>query len=486
MIERIIKTYTEKFSQFSNSEFAVVDRNGKLIAKTKNYEHSEKSICVELNSNYGTMYLYIKPSPGVENQIGLLKFLYTELLNYESYIENLVEELAQRQEELGIVYDIIAKASLVFDEAEIAKIIMNRINSLISPRTCIIGIFEEDVLNQKYVSGEISNEIKHESARMIERAIKSRNFVISTVQTEEAMRGLLSVPIFSGDNAIGGIFVCDKGRNFDTTEAKLLLTLGNYAGIIFYRNRLIEEIKRAEALKQEIEIAKRIQENLLPKQIPHFEGLEVSTFIKPSSSVGGDYYDFIFNKDRKAFLIADVSGHGIGAALLLASLRSVVKLMYEITPDISELLKAINRVIYRDTFEIGMYSTLFICEYNEDAFIYANAGHIPPIFFKQSTGEIFELKIHGSPVGLFEDEDYKFDEINLSKGDILIVFTDGVTDMRDSNGEFFGLDRLKMIIFENRSKSALEICNSIIDELMKFKGDAEQRDDITLLVAKKI
>ncbi len=487
MIRHIIKLYTEKFSQFSDSEFAVVDEKGEIIAKTKNYESLENNVKVELNSNYGRMYLYIKPGLDIEREIQLLKFLYTELLNYEGYIENLVQELAHRQEELGVVYDMVARAGLVFDESEIIKIIVNKINSLISPRACIVGIFDGEVLNQKYVGGEISEDVKQEVEKLIEKAVTSRNFIISSSQGVASFRSLLAVPMFSGDKPIGGIFVCSDEKPFDTAEAKLLLTLGNYAGIILYRNRLIDEIKRTEALRQEIEIAKRIQESSLPKVIPNFDGLDVYAFIKPSSSVGGDYYDFIFKKGRKCFLISDVAGHGIGAALLLSSLRSVIRLMYEFTPDTSELLNAINRVMYEDTFEIGVYSTVFICEYRSDnLLVYSNAGHIPPIFFKRSSGEMFELDIHGSPIGLFENEKYGFSQINLSKGDVVVVFTDGVPEMRNQYGEFFGVERLKKIIFENSDKSALEICNAIVDEVMKFKGEAEQKDDATLLVAKKI
>ncbi|CUT02560.1 PP2C family protein-serine/threonine phosphatase [Candidatus Chrysopegis kryptomonas] len=487
MIERVIKIYTDKFSQFSNTEFAVVDEKGKMIARTKNFENFEKSVKVELNSNYGKIYLYIKGSSDVEREVQLLKFLYTELLNYEGYIENLVQELAHRQEELGIVYDIIAKASLVFDESEIVKIIIDKIRSLISPRACVVGIFESGRLNQKYTSGEILRETSEDAEKLIEKAIETRNFVISSVEYQGRVKGMLAVPMFSGAHQIGGIFVCDEGRNFETADAKLLLTLGNYAGIILYRNKLIDEIKRTEALKQEIEIAKRIQENLLPKKIPECEGLDVCAFIKPSSSVGGDYYDFISNGKKNAFLVMDVSGHGIGAALLLSSLRSVVRLMYEITPDISELLSAINRVIYKDTSEIGMYSTIFMCEYYpEGFFVYSNAGHVPPILFKRDDGSMFELEIHGSPIGLFDDEKYGSDRIEFSKGDIIVAFTDGVTEARNSNGEFFGVERLKNIIAQNFEKSSDEICDVVVSEVMNFQKDVEQKDDITLLILKKI
>jgi hypothetical protein len=465
----------------------VVDEKGEVIAKTENYVNFEEGIKVELNSNYGKMYLYVKPRLDTEREIQLLKFLYTELLNYEGYIESLVQELAHRQEELGVVYDMVAKAGLVFDETEIIKIIVNKINSLISPKACVVGIFEGDVLNQKYVGGKIPDDVKQEVEKLIEKAVRSRNFVISSSQSATSFRSLLAVPMFSGDKPIGGIFVYDDGKAFDTAGAKLLLTLGNYAGIILYRNRLIDEIKRTEALKQEIEIAKKIQESSLPKAIPNFGELDVCAFIKPSSSVGGDYYDFIFEKGRKCFLVSDVSGHGIGAALLLASLRSVIRLMYEFTSDISELLSAINRVIYKDTFEIGVYATVFMAEYCSDGLlVYSNAGHIPPILFRRNNKEMFELEIHGSPIGLFEDEMYGSNQINLSKGDVLVVFTDGVPEMRNRDDEFFGVERLKKVIFENSDKSALEICDVIVDEVMKFKGEAEQKDDITLLVVKKI
>jgi hypothetical protein len=166
VIERLIKIYTEKFSRFSKSKFAVVDGNGKLIAKTGEFEDFESGIKVELMSNYGTMFLYVKPSENAQMEVELLKFLYTELLNYEGYIEQLVKELANRQEELGIVYDIIARASLVFDEVEIAKIIMEKINSILSPMACIIGIFEGDALNQKYASGVVDEDMKFEAEKI--------------------------------------------------------------------------------------------------------------------------------------------------------------------------------------------------------------------------------------------------------------------------------------------------------------------------------
>jgi len=487
VIERIIREYTEKFSGFLSSEFAVFDERGRLIARTKNYEGFEDDVRIELDSVYGRMYIHVKPSGQVDRDINLLKFFYTELFNYEGYIENLVQELANRQEELGIVYDMIAKASLVFDESGIIKIVVDKINSLISPKVCVVGIFEEGSLVQKYVSGEIYQDLKDDANRLMIRAIETKNFVISSVQRGETVRGMLAVPMFSGDNPVGGIFVCIEGKIFETAEAKLLLTLGNYAGIILYRNKLIDEIKRTEALKREIEIAKQIQESLLPKKIPEVKGLDICAFIKPSSSVGGDYYDFISNSDRHAFLIADVSGHGIGAALLLASLRSVVRLTYELVPNIQDLLVSINRIIYRDTSEIGMYATVFIGEYYpDDTFAYSNAGHVAPIFFRNSDGSISELEIHGSPVGLFDDEGYGFNSVKLSKGDVVVAFTDGVTETKNEEGEFFGVERLKEIISENCNKSASEICNAIVGKLMEFKGDAEQRDDITLLVIKKI
>ncbi len=488
MLERIIKEYTEKFSRFSDSEFAVFDKEGRLIAKTKNYEKSEGDVKIELDSIYGKMYLCFKSSsPDVERTSELLRFLYTELLNYEGYIESLVRELAHRQEELGIVYDMIAKASLVFDEHRIVDIVLSKINSLISPKVCVIGIFEGGSLSQKYIIGEISQDLKSDAEKLILKASETKNFVIYSKQQDGKLSGMLAVPMFSGDNLIGGIFVCSEGKNFETMEAKLLLTLGNYAGIILYRNKLIDEIKRTEALKREVEIAKQIQENLLPKEIPKWTGLDIYAFIKPSSSVGGDYYDFLSNDGRYTFLIADVSGHGIGSALLLSSLRSVIRLTYEFAQDIPRLLNSINKIICKDTSEIGMYSTVFIGEYRpEGVLVYSNAGHIPPILFRRNDGSITELDVHGSPVGLFDSETYEASEVRLLNGDILVAFTDGVIEAKNEKNDFFGLERLKKIVVENCDKSAFEICTAIVDEVTKFKGDVEQRDDITLLVLKKI
>ncbi len=487
MLERIIKEYTEKFSRLSGSEFAIFDEKGKLIAKTKNYEESEDNVKIELGSIYGKMYLCLKSSSDVERETQLLKFLYTELLNYEGYIESLVRELAHRQEELGIVYDMIARASLVFDECEIVDIVFGKINSLISPKSCVIGVFEEGSLRQKYISGEISQDIKLDAERLILKASETKNFIISTTQRDGKLKGMLAVPMFSGDNLIGGIFVCSEDKNFETMEAKLLLTLANYAGIILYRNKLIDEIKRTEALKREVEIAKQIQENLLPKKIPEREDLDIYAFIKPSSSVGGDYYDFLSSSGKYTFLIADVSGHGIGAAFLLSSLRSVIRLTYEFTQDIQKLLGSINKIIYKDTSEIGMYSTIFIGEYYPEGFlVYSNAGHVPPILFRKSNGEIIELEVHGSPIGLFEDEMYEASRIKLMSGDVLVAFTDGVIETKNEKNDFFGLGRLKRIVVENCSKGASEICNAIVEEVIKFKGNVEQKDDITLLVIKKV
>jgi sigma-B regulation protein RsbU (phosphoserine phosphatase) len=488
VLERVIKKYTMKLSEFVGCQFAIIDDGGRVISMSPGFVSSRDSLKFEVKSGYGKYFLLVNPVEGGERELRFLQFFYQELLNYEGHIENLVSELAQRYEELTIIYDMVERVGLIFDEGEILRVVFDKIDEIFDPEISVILIWEGGRPGRRYrrLDMEIDEDRLNETVdNLIGRAVESKGFLISS----GSFGSMLAVPMFSGENLIGGIFISRGGDGeFKAGDGKLLLTLANYVGITIYRNRIIEEIRKAEALQRELEIAQRIQKGLLPREIPRFENLQISAFIQTSSNIGGDYYDFIISGERRSFLIADVSGHGVSAALMLSALRSVIKAQYGIYTDLSKFMSSINRIIYPDTADVGMYSTFFIGDYfpNSGRVVYSNAGHIPPLFFRSSEGVLHELEIHGAPIGLFEDEVYSTGEIFLSSGDILILYTDGITETQNSRGEFFELEKLKEIVVENSDKSADDICNVIIGEVQSFRGDVPQRDDITLLILKRI
>lgn len=246
-------------------------------------------------------------------------------------------------------------------------------------------------------------------------------------------------------------------------------------------NRLESERRTA----QELEIAKQVQAKLFPQKIPALTTLDYAGLCIQARDVGGDYYDFLtLGSDRLGLIIGDTSGKGIGAALLMANLQANIRSQTVMALDHPHrFLRSVNQIFYENTTSAA-YATLFLAEYDDRkrSFRYVNCGHYSPILLRADDA-IERLDSTATVLGLFEEWTCEVEERQLSTGDILALYTDGVTEAFNDAGEEFGEDRMIDVLRKNRGRCSDAIAAAIVDEVRRFTP-REQHDDITLIVAR--
>jgi uncharacterized protein YndB with AHSA1/START domain len=233
---------------------------------------------------------------------------------------------------------------------------------------------------------------------------------------------------------------------------------------------------------QEYEEAREIQQALMPKELPQMAGLEVSGSWRPARIVGGDYFDvFRFGATRLGLCIADVSGKGMPAALLMSNLQAVIKAQAAENTSPKQLVEEVNRVMWRNTTE-AKFITLFygLLDVDRKTLQYANAGHNAPVLTREDGAQV-RLEQRGLIVGAFQESVYDQAEIDLRPGDRLVMFTDGLSEAVDGNGKEFGEERLAEASRCNRQLSAEALHHCLLDRVTDFCG-GEFEDDATVLV----
>ena len=240
-------------------------------------------------------------------------------------------------------------------------------------------------------------------------------------------------------------------------------------------------------LHRDLEIAKKVQKASFPKRPPAIPGLKCASFYKPAHSVGGDYYDFLpFEDGAWGIAVGDVSGKGIGAALVMATLQASLRTQ-ALRPrsQIETLMKNINRLL-GESSPAEFFVSLFYSEYQPAARIltYVNAGHNPPLVVRRSHDRCILFKLHsgGAPVGAFQSSRYRAATFQLEPGDLVVAYTDGITESEDPEGEPFGQHRLEQILCCCGAQDPQELLGTILDQLSAYSWRDSQADDMTLVV----
>jgi len=256
----------------------------------------------------------------------------------------------------------------------------------------------------------------------------------------------------------------------------------------------LEFLKKSEsdsgvhrAFRGDLERAKDVQQAFFPPQSFSIPCLSCETFYQPARGIGGDYYDFLsLQGGRWGIAIGDVSGKGIGAALLMASLQASLKAQ-ALHPhlNLSALIEDVNRLVHESS-PMHFFASLFYAEYQPATRIlnYVNAGHNPPIVVRphDRSSELFHLSAEGVPVGVSASSRYEAARFQFEIDDILVAYTDGITEAANRSGEFWGQERLEHLLRTCRGLTSAEIVTRILDEVSNFANGEPQRDDVTLLV----
>lgn len=278
------------------------------------------------------------------------------------------------------------------------------------------------------------------------------------------------------------------GQAYKSDDIDLLNALGNLAYVSIQNTYLVEQQIERERLEEEMRLARDIQEGLLPSETPQVTGLQMASLALPSRHVGGDYFDLVAQQNGSILIaIADVTGKGVPAALLMANLQACLHTMVPMDLTMEEFIGHMNRVICQNT-SFDKFITAFTGLYHPDTkrFEYVNAGHNPPMLLR-TDGTIELLEEGGLLLGVMRDMPYQRGSVELSLGDVLVSFTDGVTEAMSPEGEEFHEDRLEAILREHGDKSAQEILNIVREAIVDFTGSETQlSDDLTMIVMKVV
>lgn len=243
------------------------------------------------------------------------------------------------------------------------------------------------------------------------------------------------------------------------------------------------ELARKDA---ELSFAHEVQRSLFPRDVPKGAGLEFSAICIPAQGISGDYYDIIQTSDgRIYFAIADISGKGISAAILMANLQALLRMTVTRSLPLTEALEALNRHFYQVT-ESNKFATFFVGEWDSALrrLYYVNAGHQIPIV-KGSTAES-RLTKGGPPVGLFADIRYEMGEVDLKPSELLVLYSDGVSEASSHGGVEFGVTRLGELIDQQRDESIQQVQQAILDAIGKWTGRSQPEDDLTILLVRAL
>ncbi len=304
----------------------------------------------------------------------------------------------------------------------------------------------------------------------------------------QGVRSVLAVPLGVADKVFGIIYADSpiaEGR-FTEDHLKVLTTLASVAAIRVENNRLIESRLDRERLERELALASEIQQRFQPTAPPIVPGYELQGISFPCYEIGGDYYDFIERDDgRLVIALGDVSGKGTAAALLMSSLHAAVHAQSASHDSLVGTISAVNRYL-ADNIPSNRFVTLFYAELDPEsgALSFLNAEHNPPLIV-HAAGTVEQLASGGLPLGIKPDAEYREGRTQLQRGDVLCIYSDGVTEAQSPTGEEFGPTRLYEVVSRNIDASAAGIRDRIESALTKFAQGTSAADDITLVIVKR-
>ncbi|MDA2928774.1 SpoIIE family protein phosphatase [Acidobacteria bacterium AH-259-O06] len=283
-----------------------------------------------------------------------------------------------------------------------------------------------------------------------------------------------------------GILYLDSTETMHTLsglDQKILNKLAGEAGNVLEKLEMIRSFEERKKFEQELAIAYETQKGLLPHSLPQFENFHICAFSEPTRYVGGDFYDFLEHRPNELVgVLADVSGKGVPAALLSSLLQGALDMECRSGAPLEEVLDQVNKFLYART-SANNFVTLFIFSLNSQGKgKFVSAGHNPAYLFRAPTDEIEELASDGLILGAFDFASYQSHTLQLNPGDVLVVYSDGVTDAANPQGEMFGEERLREIVRSSASAGAEVLEKRILDSLEQFTQGMPQTDDITFVL----
>ena len=444
-----------------------------------------------LNKDYSKSELeYLKSlsniaATSIENGLMVLK------------LQDINRRLDKKIQELNTIFEIGKELNSTLDSDKILNLLSYAVMGEMIINRCLIFLEENGEMKLQMSKGlQSTDELAlFEKEDFLEKLfeltdpiyLKKENEYSSPLQNFQKTKFPVIVPMRIQNKTKGILAIGERITKtpFYDDDLEFLFTLGNEALICLENARLFEETLEKQKMEEELALAREIQQKLLPKKCPQLEKYEVEGINISSLHVSGDYFDCIkLDENNYCLAIADVSGKGTPASLLMANLQAVLNALIDSNSQLEEITGRINNLIHKNT-NYDKFITFFIGILNiqENSFQYVNAGHNPP-FFMHKDGNIELLESGGLILGMMPNVPYEQDKVQLKQGDWIVMFTDGVTEAQDKDGEDFEEERLMELLQENKFASAEVMKDKILTAVKEFTGDVPQSDDITLLILK--
>lgn len=405
-----------------------------------------------------------------------------------------------------ILHNLAEKTRTVSDRRQLAMLLERQVSEALHPKT-LACYLESGNCRLAAISGTPSATLDPVAAGapvFVELARRGKPWELSpsdpaSAKDLEALAPLAPeclVPILGREDNLIGMLVLGQRLSeepYSGEDKQLLDSVAAQAGIALENIRLAEKIaERIEAdrrIAQEMEFARRVQARLFPQKLPAMKTLEYTGCCIQARTVGGDYYDFLeLRPGRLALVLADIAGKGVSGALLMANLQANLRSQYAIAlDDLPRLLTSVNRLFYENTDDAS-YATLFFADYDDSSrkLRYANCGHLPPALLRAKSPKVEWLHSTCTVMGLFEAWQCEIVEVQLAPGDTLVLYTDGVTEATNSEGEEFGESHLLGTLKDYAHLSAGPLLQAVVAVVQQFSGGSEQQDDITLVIVRSL
>ena len=303
----------------------------------------------------------------------------------------------------------------------------------------------------------------------------------------QGIRSLMAAPLQTDDRVIGMLYL-DSGESteFTTEDLELTTVMANIAAVRIEHARLAVVERRRELLERELSQAADIQMGCIPERAPLVPGYELAGVTAPCRTVGGDYFDYVQRSDGKlVFLIADVAGKGMPAALLVMNLQARIQALAETADDLNRTIVRLNLMI-KDVCPANRFITCFLALLDPSTGVmqWANAGHEPGIILRR-TGATQRLGAGGPPLGVFGDAAYHTDQCVIEPGDRLLLVTDGVTEARSAADEDFGMKRVESLLIEHFNRGVEDLVSSLSTAVHRWAADGSPHDDVTVVALRR-
>ncbi len=436
-----------------------------------------------------------------------------------------------------ILSELAERIGLIVDVDELTSFVLNQINDSLHIKHGALLLRESDGdrFRSVHLLGDLPDpppisahspliqQLEQRSGRPLELSVEERTGWLDQLTQEErlffqAATIDLVIPLRVSQSLIGLMFLGEKlsEEPYSREDKELLMTVAAQTALGIERARLSERMAEEEKLKREIEIAQEVQARLFPQTASRLATLDMAGVCLPARGVAGDYYDFLpLAPGRLGVAVGDISGKGISAALLMANLQASLRSQAALAGlNVARLLRIVNALLFRSTSQ-NKFASLFYAVYDEStrAFTYVNAGHNSPFLFRgmaegegpahggaatptatragpglarpTNVGHLVErLETGGTIIGAFETVPFEQETASLHPGDMVVAYTDGITEACSLDGREFGEERLERLLWEARALTARQIINRIMTAVGDFTRGVEQHDDMTLVVMK--